>query len=323
MTFSDEAKAALAAPLDRRYVKPPAPGKYGDYVEGWHVIAEANRIFGFDGWTRETVSMIETNRELMEVKDRYGKEVKQWRVGYLVKVRVTAGDVTREGTGFGSGMSKPEALGDAIESAAKEGETDAMKRAMMTFGNPFGLALYDKTKSNVADNVQETLTEARTEVSEAVGDSTSRLVFPAFQSDLRAQATDTTLTNAWQRWLPVIINWSDDMQQNCHDVLDEMRRYLAEHDGDGRKASRDVIEAELRAAVSMEDLNGKRNKFREAFMKLGKDDQLYLSAVTKEMEAAIKKMGGKMPAFDTLSREAAEPKLTPEQEHAAKVASTP
>jgi hypothetical protein len=46
-------------------------------------------------------------------------------------------------------MSKPEALGEALESAAKEAETDAMKRALMTFGNPFGLALYDKTQANV------------------------------------------------------------------------------------------------------------------------------------------------------------------------------
>ena len=35
-------------------------------------------------------------------------------------------------------------LGQAHESALKEAETDAMKRALMTFGNPFGLALYDK-----------------------------------------------------------------------------------------------------------------------------------------------------------------------------------
>src|SRR5262249_13193550 len=34
----------------------------------------------------------------------------------------------------------------------KEAETDAMKRALMTFGNPFGLALYDKDQTNVADS---------------------------------------------------------------------------------------------------------------------------------------------------------------------------
>ncbi|MDM7954732.1 MAG: Rad52/Rad22 family DNA repair protein [Cyanobium sp. CZS 25K] len=35
-------------------------------------------------------------------------------------------------------------MGQAHESALKEAETDAMKRALMTFGHPFGLALYDK-----------------------------------------------------------------------------------------------------------------------------------------------------------------------------------
>jgi hypothetical protein len=62
-------------------------------------------------------------------------------------VRVTVGDVVRDGTGYGSGIDRD--LGAAHESAVKEAETDAMKRALMTFGNPFGLALYDKTKANV------------------------------------------------------------------------------------------------------------------------------------------------------------------------------
>ena len=35
-------------------------------------------------------------------------------------------------------------LGQAHESAIKEAETDSMGRALMTLGNPFGLALYDK-----------------------------------------------------------------------------------------------------------------------------------------------------------------------------------
>jgi len=67
----------------------------------------------------------------------------------VAKVRVTVGTTVREGTGYGSGMGKPEAIGDAVEGAIKEAETDAMKRALMTFGNPFGLALYDKTQEHV------------------------------------------------------------------------------------------------------------------------------------------------------------------------------
>ena len=77
-----------------------------------------------------------------------------WGVSYIAKVRVVvfAADtlVTREGLGSGHGIDAD--LGIAHESAVKEAETDAMKRALMTFGNPFGLALYDKEQTNVVDS---------------------------------------------------------------------------------------------------------------------------------------------------------------------------
>jgi hypothetical protein len=63
----------------------------------------------------------------------------------------TAGGLTplvREGSGAGHGIDVD--LGQAHESALKEAETDAMKRALMTFGNPFGLALYDKAQRQVS-----------------------------------------------------------------------------------------------------------------------------------------------------------------------------
>jgi DNA repair and recombination protein RAD52 len=152
MTFTPKQIEALEAPLLRSHVKErKQAGRQLSYIEGWVTIAEANRIFGFDAWDRETVSLIETNRELVELQNDRGERYQQWRVGYLAKVRIRVGEVIREGTGFGSGMARPEALGDAVESAAKEAETDAMKRALMTFGNPFGLALYDKTQANVED----------------------------------------------------------------------------------------------------------------------------------------------------------------------------
>lgn len=146
MSFTPEQIQELEAPLNRENVR--VRSKMGtdlSYIEGWRVIDEANRIFGFGKWTRDTVELTETNRDLVSLTNK-----KQWRVGFLARVRIVACGVSREGVGFGSGMSKPEAIGDAIESACKEAETDAMKRAMMTFGNPFGLALYDKKQANVA-----------------------------------------------------------------------------------------------------------------------------------------------------------------------------
>ncbi len=153
MAFTSQQEEALSGPLDRAKVKTRKQGgKELSYVEAWHAIAEANRIFGFDAWDRETVLLVETNRDLVELRGDSGP-YQQWRIGYHAKVRITVrtadGVAVREGTGFGSGMGKPEALGDAVESAIKEAESDAMKRALMTFGNPFGLALYDKTQANV------------------------------------------------------------------------------------------------------------------------------------------------------------------------------
>ena len=159
MTFTDMMKAELAKPLDPRNVKPPAPGKYGEYIEGWKVIEEANRIFGFDGWSRETVEIVEVCRYETEV----GRDKKPgWAVGYRAKVRVEAHGLVREGSAVGNGVSAQ--LYDAIESAAKEAETDAMKRAMMTFGYPFGLALYDKSKANVGISEPDTITEDQRDI---------------------------------------------------------------------------------------------------------------------------------------------------------------
>ena len=67
-------------------------------------------------------------------------------MSYIARVRITitAGErsVIREGSGSGDGIAMD--LGLAHESALKEAETDATNQALMTVGNPFGLALYAK-----------------------------------------------------------------------------------------------------------------------------------------------------------------------------------
>lgn len=139
--MDDGIKEELERPLSPAHVKQRTQaGTKLDYIEGWHAIAEANRIFGFDGWSRETV-VLDCVRA-PEIVDQ------KTRVGYIAKVRVIALGVVREGSGYGSGICKD--AGDAHESAIKEAETDAMKRALMTFGWPFGLALYDKARANVS-----------------------------------------------------------------------------------------------------------------------------------------------------------------------------
>ena len=149
--FSPEQLAALSAPLDRANVRQREQGRSRvSYLEGWQVIAEANRIFGFDGWQRQTIAV----RCVAQAERLIGRDQKPgWGVTYTARVRVTvtAGGLTplvREGSGAGHGIDVD--LGQAHESALKEAETDAMKRALMTFGNPFGLALYDKAQRQVS-----------------------------------------------------------------------------------------------------------------------------------------------------------------------------
>lgn len=151
MTFTAEQERQLGAPLDRRHVATRSQaGRSLSYIEGWHAISEANRIFGFGGWSSETI-------DVKCVSERERKIGQQQRAGfgvsYIARVRITvfAGERTiiREGIGSGHGIDTD--LGLAHESAIKEAETDARKRGLMTFGNPFGLALYDKTQANVAD----------------------------------------------------------------------------------------------------------------------------------------------------------------------------
>jgi len=112
------------------------------YIEGWHAISEANRVFGFDAWDRQTIMCkcvwegLKNNRSACSYIAR-------------VRIRVRAGDaaICREGSGSGHGTGRT--IGEAHENALKEAETDAMKRALTTFGNPFGLALYDKEQRGV------------------------------------------------------------------------------------------------------------------------------------------------------------------------------
>lgn len=143
MTFTDIQKAELAKPLDPKNVKPPKKfGPKGDYIEGWLAIAEANRIFGFDGWSY-TIDLIKDDVSLGE--DRDGNA--QWQAAYSCICTVEAGGVKRQDVGFGSGFAKM--IGDAIEGATKEASTDSLKRCLRTFGHPFGLALYDKERTHV------------------------------------------------------------------------------------------------------------------------------------------------------------------------------
>jgi hypothetical protein len=143
MALSTNQVRKLRAKLDGKHVRTRrSNGTDLHYVEGWHVIAEANRIFGYDAWDRRTL----VSRCVWNTASG-----SHHLAAYTAKVRVSvrAGDViiTREGSG--SCEAKALSPGQAHELALKGAETDATKRALATFGNPFGLALYDREQAGV------------------------------------------------------------------------------------------------------------------------------------------------------------------------------
>ena len=136
MGFADKQLRKLRAALKPQHIKSrKAEGVMLHYLEGWHVLAEANRIFGFDGWDREMVACQCVWTKQLGIR---------FAAAYVARVRITvrAGEtrIIREGSGAGDATGLTP--GEAHEFAAKAAETDATKRALSTFGNAFGLSLY-------------------------------------------------------------------------------------------------------------------------------------------------------------------------------------
>jgi Rad52/22 family double-strand break repair protein len=136
MGFSAKQLQALKRQPGRSHIRTrQANGRELSYLEGWYAVSEANRIFGFDGWSRETLD----SRCVMTRETRG-----TFLAVYLARVRVTVQangtTVIREGHGTGEGRGT--SPGEVHDIALKAAETDATKRALATFGKPFGLELY-------------------------------------------------------------------------------------------------------------------------------------------------------------------------------------
>ena len=153
MGFSTKQLQALRRSLNSRHVRTrEANGRELSYIEGWYAISEANRIFGFDGWNRETL-----DSRCVLARENRGS----FLAVYIAKVRITvhadAATIVREGHGSGEGRGT--SPGEVHDIALKAAETDATKRALATFGKSFGLELYRKDK-NIALQSLPTLNPA-------------------------------------------------------------------------------------------------------------------------------------------------------------------
>ena len=121
------------------------------YLPGHHVIAEANRIFGYGNWSTEIQILKQVDKtEYEKPPYKAGDNPKPMvSISYLcqltLSVRSMSETVSHEDTGFGNGIAGNTAYGIAscIELASKEAVTDALKRCLRYYGNKFGLTLYD------------------------------------------------------------------------------------------------------------------------------------------------------------------------------------
>ena len=143
--FSDAQIASLEGDLAEHHVRTRLwAGQPVRYIEGRYAIAEANRIFGFGGWTRETLELKLVWRGKRTLDAATPRARSGYACSYLARVRVAVlGDgvrILRDGTGAGHGAD--DHPGEAHARAIKQAETDATKRALVTFGTTFGLALH-------------------------------------------------------------------------------------------------------------------------------------------------------------------------------------
>lgn len=158
MKTLEQLQKELDSPIPRSAVKERegAGKRRFSYLSTDYVIDRNNKVFGNLNWSSNTIE----NRCVYEgvVKNSYGKE--KYSASYIARVQVEVQHIDENGrimrtshvgTGYGDGddASHP---GKAHELAAKEAESDALKRACKNLGQSMGLALYDKDQTNVADD---------------------------------------------------------------------------------------------------------------------------------------------------------------------------
>ena len=112
-------------------------GQKVHYLAAEKCIQLANEVFGFNGWSSQimdvTVDFFDENPTTFKIS-----------LGISVIVRVTLRDGTfHEDIGYGH-IENCKGKAAAFEKAKKEGTTDALKRALRSFGNVLGNCIYDK-----------------------------------------------------------------------------------------------------------------------------------------------------------------------------------
>lgn len=135
--MNEEMRHALERPLSPELIaqRDAGGGRQVSYLEGYQFIAQANKLFGFDGWS-------------YRVLDVSASTTTEGRIFYRAIVEVEALGVKRTDVGVAIVEMRRNAefeQPDAHDMALKGAVTDAMKRGLRSFGAQFGNELYDKS----------------------------------------------------------------------------------------------------------------------------------------------------------------------------------
>lgn len=119
------------------------------HLEAWDVRRQLIRIFGFEGFTVETLSLELVHERGDQRKKKNSSETyTAWTIVYRAQVRLTVKDkdgrpiVSFEDAAAGDAVNQP-SVGDAHDLAMKTALSQALKRCAVNLGDQFGLSLYN------------------------------------------------------------------------------------------------------------------------------------------------------------------------------------
>src|SRR5690242_4676195 len=122
------------------------------HLEAWDVRRQLLRIFGFGGFSIETVGL-----DLVAEREKQTGDKSRWTVVYRAQVRLTlftpdGRQITHfEDAAAGDSVNQP-SLGDAHDMAMKTAVLQALKRCAVNLGDQFGLSLYNDGSQDAVVN---------------------------------------------------------------------------------------------------------------------------------------------------------------------------
>ncbi|MCX4778116.1 Rad52/Rad22 family DNA repair protein [Streptomyces sp. NBC_01264] len=140
--------SALTDPQLKILLAPVNPKRVGQtrglaHMEAWDIRRQLIRLFGFGGYSTETLAL-----DLVAERETKQGDRSRWTVVYRAQVRLTIYDTDGKQLGFwddgaaGDSVNQP-SLGDAHDMAMKTALSQALKRCATNLGDQFGLSLYN------------------------------------------------------------------------------------------------------------------------------------------------------------------------------------